>query len=140
MACCIPDGSSPSLGPYYYSIERGEAFVLYSSPVATESITNRPLYQDSMLTKEIGIYQVQKLYGESFSNSTSVINLPNEQIVFELYDKLESNGHPKPNEIIVSKITNTSGYALCKEGFIVLKINNTPIRELLVYFSEPPSK
>ena len=134
---CIPDGSVPSLGPYYYSIERGEAFILYSSPNATESITNRPLYQDLELTKEIGIYQVQKLYGnKNFSNSTSVINLPNEEIVFELYNKLQINGHPNPNETIVSKITDSSGYALCKEGFIVLKTNNTPVRELFVYFSK----
>jgi hypothetical protein len=45
------------------------------------------------------------------------------------YDKLE-NEFLHPEQTIICKISDTSRYALCKEGCIALVSDNSPMRKL----------
>jgi len=136
MSCCIENGSSPSLGPFYCNIERGESYTIDSGKDVTRIVDKRPLYSDIELEKQIGTLIIEKFIITDFSKKTVVVTLPQGQIVYNVYNGYQENGHLSPNQTFIQRIVDGSGDFVCADGLVVVNTDNTPVRTLLVYFSD----
>ena len=137
MVYCIPDGSRPSLGPYYFSKNQGDVFPISSSNGFTNTLVVRPVYDSINLTNEVGKYYCNKLYSNNYTVETGTLQFPQGQLTTTSYNQIDSKGFYPNNYIGVFEIINGSVEFLGKNGFLVFITDESPIREILIYLKEP---
>lgn len=134
MACGVPPGSSPSLS-FFYSLEKGSTTILQSVNGITQSLTQRPVFAEPELKKQIGEYYVNKLYSDTFSQHSSTIALPEGTITYNGFNSLNNQGVLPPNTEVVFPIVSGTSNFLCYPGFAYVESDNKGHRKVLIYFS-----
>lgn len=146
---------------FYFSIENNINAITYDNNVAFNTVLENVLYAERELINEIGnLYTnrlefkkngsniitariLQRIYSFNFgtfvgesvvrenSSNDNFIIIP-DGTIFNINDGTTS----KPDTIILSTITSGNGDFYGSTGSIAFITDNTPVREVLVYFSK----
>ena len=147
----VPDESDPDLH-FFYTIDAGQKTVLFDSPELKNVVSQRFLYPNRNLddTEQIGFMifnALQGLYGNSNTYSITIRDIKGGfQASHESGScgdasnpdclPLKPIGYIKPNSEQVCNIYTGNDNFLNANGFMVIKTDETSIREVFVYFNK----
>ena len=139
---------------FFYSIDLGDMNILFKSSTLTNKVSERPLFSDQELTNNIGYMIFNSIQnGHSNKNTYSVVirdikGLTNKGS-FEAIHTNENlyppkpiepapliNGFINPNYTLIANIYAGCYNFLDSDGFMVIKTNETSVREVFVYFNK----